>query len=127
MSKQLDRRGFLKQFLLASAATESAFSFEEQSLLAANAKTKTPPGAPSESGESVNGLPAGKIKGVTISRIICGGNLIGGYAHSRDLIYVSPLLKHYFTEEKILETMEIAEENGINTIVLNNKQSDNLA
>jgi hypothetical protein len=86
-------------------------SFEEKALLAAGKK----PGK--AAGDSVNGLPAGKIGDVTISRIICGGNLIGGFAHSRDLIYVSPLLKHYFTDEKIIETLEICEENGINTII----------
>ncbi len=117
MSKQIDRRDFVKRSLLASAATGSVFSFEEQSLLAANKKTRTP------TGESVNGLPAGKIKGVTISRIICGGNLIGGYAHSRDLIYVSTLLKQYFTDEKILDTLEICEENGINTIITNTRSA----
>ncbi len=68
-------------------------------------------------GDSVGGLPAGKIGDVKISRIICGGNLIGGFAHSRDLIYVSSLLEHYFTDEKIIETLGICEENGINTII----------
>ncbi len=62
-------------------------------------------------------MPAGQIGKVKISRIICGGNLIGGYAHSRDLIYVSSLLTHYFTDEKIIETLQICEENGINTII----------
>jgi len=45
-------------------------------------------------------LPAGKIGNVTISRLICGGNLVSGYAHSRDLIYVSPLLKPLFHGRK---------------------------
>ena len=62
-------------------------------------------------------LPAGKIGNVTISRIICGGNLINGFAHARDLIYVSSLLRHYFTDEKIMETWELCEENGINTMI----------
>jgi hypothetical protein len=44
--------------------------------------------------------------------------LISGYAHSRDLIYVSPLLKHYFSDEKIMETWSICEQHGINTMVL---------
>ncbi len=47
-----------------------------------------------------------------------GGNLIGGYAHSRDLIYVSDLIRGYFTQEKIFETFELCEENGVNTVVL---------
>ncbi len=54
-----------------------------------------------------------------ISRLICGGNLISGFAHSRDLIYVSPLLKHYFTDEKVMETWAICEQHGVNTMILN--------
>jgi len=106
-----NRRQFLKKTLFGSAAVTSALSFEEKALLAASQPSKRLPV------ESVKGLPAGRIGKVEISRIICGGNLIGGYAHSRDLIYVSPLLKHYFTVEKIIETLEICEENGINTII----------
>lgn len=117
MSNQIDRRDFFKRSLLASAATGAAFSFEEQNLLAAQRSPKAPARA------SVNGLPAGQIKDVTISRIICGGNLIGGFAHSRDLIYVSGLLKHYFTDEKVLDTLEICEENGINTIITNTRSA----
>ena len=45
-------------------------------------------------------------------------NLISGFAHSRDLIYVSSLLKHYFTDKKVFETLQICEENGINTAIL---------
>jgi hypothetical protein len=111
MADNLDRREFLKGSLVGSAAALSALSLEEQALLGAmkeSAKTSR------ESG--VQGLPVGKIGNLTISRLICGGNLIGGWAHSRDLIYVSPLLKHYFTDEKIIETLEICESNGVNTI-----------
>jgi hypothetical protein len=51
-----------------------------------------------------------------ISRLIAGGNLIGGWAHSRDLIYVSTLFKAYNTEQKVYETLMLAEQAGINTI-----------
>ena len=37
-------------------------------------------------------------KDLVVSRVILGGNLIGGYAHARDLIYVSDLIKAYHTE-----------------------------
>jgi hypothetical protein len=113
MAHSVNRRQFLKHSIIGSAAMTSALSFEEKALLAAPQKSNQLPM------ESVKGLPAGKIGKVKISRIICGGNLIGGYAHSRDLIYVSPLLKHYFTDEKIIETLQICEENGINTIITN--------
>jgi hypothetical protein len=42
--------------------------------------------------------------------------LIGGWAHSRDLIYVSSLFKAYNTEKKIFETLDLAEKAGINTM-----------
>jgi hypothetical protein len=111
MAKHLSRRQFFKRSLIGSAAVTSALSFEERALLVAKEKSTKLPTA------SVKGLPAGKIRDVKISRIICGGNLIGGYAHSRDLIYVSSLLKQYFIGEKIIETLEICEENGVNTII----------
>lgn len=113
MQKYLNRRQFLKKSLITSAAVTSALSLEEKALLAAAKKPAKPPA------DSVKGLPAGKIGKVKISRLICGGNLTNGYAHSRDLIYVSELLKHYFTDEKVIETYEISEENGINTAISN--------
>ncbi len=111
MSQDLNRRNFLKKSVMGTAAITSALSLEEKALLAAMNKSNDPQAG------SVKGLPAGRIGKVKISRIICGGNLIGGYAHSRDLTYVSSLLKHYFTDEKIIETLQICEENGINTII----------
>lgn len=61
-------------------------------------------------------LPKGKIGNHEISRLVLGGNLIGGWAHSRDLIYVPSLFKAYNTEKKVYETMMLAEQAGINTI-----------
>ncbi len=63
-------------------------------------------------------VPCGKIRDYEISRLICGGNLISGYAHSRDLIYVSHLLQSYFSDEKVLETFKLCEAVGINTMVV---------
>ncbi|NOR65845.1 MAG: hypothetical protein GQ528_00630 [Woeseiaceae bacterium] len=113
MKEQVNRRAFIKKTILGSAVVTSAVSLEEKALLAAMKKPNKP------SADSVKGLPAGKIGPVKISRVICGGNLIGGYAHSRDLLYASSLLDHYFTDEKIIETLQICEENGINTIITN--------
>jgi len=62
-------------------------------------------------------VPAGKIKNFTLSRIMIGGNLISGFAHSRDLIYVSTWLKKYFTDEKVIETLWLCEACGINTAI----------
>jgi len=63
-------------------------------------------------------VPHGKIGNLEISRIIPGGNLISGFAHARDLIYVSPFLRTYFTDEKVIETLRLCEACGINTAVL---------
>ena len=59
----------------------------------------------------------GKIKHVELSRIIPGGNLVAGFAHARDLIYVSNMIKNYFTDEKVIETLWLYEACGINTII----------
>ncbi len=113
MSENMNRRDFVKKSLITSVAVAGALSLEEKALLAAMKRpAKLPTG-------SVKGLPVGKIGNVKISRLICGGNLINGYAHSRDLIYVSGLLRHYFTDEKVIETWQISEENGINTAIAN--------
>jgi uncharacterized membrane protein YphA (DoxX/SURF4 family) len=61
-------------------------------------------------------IPMGKIGNHEISRIVMGGNLIGGWAHSRDLIYVPSLFRAYNTEKKIFETLMLAEKAGINSI-----------
>ncbi len=63
-------------------------------------------------------VPSGKIMDLEISRIIVGGNLISGFAHARDLIYVSSWLKTYFTDEKVIETLWLCEACGINTAIL---------
>ncbi len=61
-------------------------------------------------------LPKGRIGKFEISRLVLGGNMIGGWAHSRDLIYVPALSMAYNTEKKIFETLMLAEKAGINAI-----------
>ena len=61
-------------------------------------------------------MPVGKIGNQGFSRMFIGGNLIGGWSHSRDLRYVSTLMRQYNTEAKIRETLELAETHGINAI-----------
>ena len=67
-------------------------------------------------GELKGELPKGKLGKYEISRLIMGGNMIVGYAHSRDLLYVSKLFKAYNTEKKIFETLMLCEQAGINCI-----------
>lgn len=113
MSQSLNRRSFLKKSFLVPSVAALGMSFEEKALLGAAARK------PADTiGDSAQGLPMGKIGDVKISRLLCGGNLISGFAHSRDLIYVSSLLRSYFSDEKVMETFELCEEVGINTAIL---------
>jgi hypothetical protein len=61
-------------------------------------------------------FPCAKIGKLRISRLLLGGNLISGCMHSRDLRYVGELFRAYMTEDKILETLKLAEQHGINTV-----------
>lgn len=62
--------------------------------------------------------PKGRLGRLDVSRIIVGGNLVSGFAHARDLIYVSPLLKSYFHDDKVIETLWLCESAGINSAIL---------
>jgi len=100
-------------------------SFEERHLISQPSRVKALTGASPQGVElarlkDLQGqhLPVGKIKDYQISRLICGGNLISGYAHSRDLIYVSSLIQTYFADEKVLQTLRLCETCGINTVIM---------
>jgi uncharacterized membrane protein YphA (DoxX/SURF4 family) len=67
-------------------------------------------------------IPKGKIGNFELSRLVMGGNLIGGWSHARDLIYVDKLIKMYHTDEKVMLTLQLAEKCGINTIISNPAQ-----
>ncbi len=115
MAERTDRRHFISSAMLGTAGAGALLSLEEKSLQAAlDAKGQSPEThRPIYQGET---LPQGKIGKLSISRLLLGGNLIGGYAHSRDLVYVARLLREYNTDAKIFETLEIAEQSGVNMI-----------
>ncbi len=113
MSKKMNRRSFVKKSALASAATMAGLSFQEQALSAKSSSKK----ADSTEKPSNADLPMGRIGQAKISRLMIGSNPFGGGAHSRDLIYVGDLMKHYFTHEKIMDTLQLCEEKGINTSI----------
>lgn len=62
-------------------------------------------------------LPCSTIKGIKLSRVMLGGNLLTGFVHSRDLLYVSQLAMRYNTKNKVYETMLLAEECGMNAFI----------
>lgn len=109
MTRELTRRGFVKSSLLASAALPLG-------LRAQNPAPEAVPPAATPAAGAQEKLPLGKIGGQEFSRLMLGGNLIGGWAHSRDLPYVSTLMRRYNTDAKIRETLETAERHGITAL-----------
>ena len=107
MREDMDRREFLKS----SAALSTAASLALGGANRVNAKPKKNTTAKSSS------MPRGTIGDLQVSRLISGGNLLGGWAHARDLNYVGQLMRHYNTEKKILDTLERMEKNGVDTII----------
>ena len=96
------------------------FSFEEENLAAKTDATSSASillGKDYSIAELKGKVPSGRIKETVLSRVMIGGNLISGFAHARDLIYVSTWLKKYFSDEKVIETLWLCEACGINTAV----------
>ncbi len=119
MRETTDRRCFLARGILGAAGAGAALSsIEEQTLLAATASGDAQPASTAKPKTNIppGSLPCGRIGKVAVSRLIIGGNLIGGWAHSRDLMYASKLFTSYNTEAKVFETLELAQACGINTI-----------
>jgi uncharacterized membrane protein YphA (DoxX/SURF4 family) len=65
-------------------------------------------------------MPVGKLGEMEITRMIMGCNLIGGWAHARDLKYANTLFKAYNTNQRILETLHLGEMAGINATFMVN-------
>ncbi|MFA6243512.1 MAG: hypothetical protein WC655_21405 [Candidatus Hydrogenedentales bacterium] len=108
MSHKTDRRTFVKSALAAPAAIA----------LSMQAGAEAPAGQAAPSTAAAATLPQGRIGNMQVSRLLLGGNLLTHYTHSRDLQYVYKLAAHYNTDAKILETLAVAEQNGINTLVI---------
>ncbi|MDP7288250.1 MAG: hypothetical protein QGH94_09695 [Phycisphaerae bacterium] len=65
-----------------------------------------------------NSMSYGMIGDRKVSRLILGANTPG--CHSRDLIYTSQLGRAYHTKERMLKIYELAESQGINTLLQGN-------
>lgn len=107
MSDPVNRRDFIRNSVLASTALAAAGAG------AADAVPAVKSAAPK------NLLPTGKLGNLQVTRLILGGNLLTRYQHSRDLAYVRKLVKSYNTDDKVRETIELAEASGINTLSVN--------
>lgn len=109
MGRGLTRRGFVHKTLGTPLALGGAGG-----LGAASTVGTAWAQAPAEKAQ----VPKGRIGHLEVSRLLLGGNLLTHYTHSRDLMYVYALTRHYNTREKIFETMALAETHGINTLVI---------
>lgn len=130
-NERIERRELIKNlaalpvfggFVIASLKKKGWLSYEEKFLKGTDATTSAT--IKSFDFSSLKDLkekvPSTKIiGGLEISRVILGGNLIGGWAHARELIYVSKLVKSYHTDERVYTTFKLAEECGINTFLTN--------
>ncbi|MDD4872851.1 MAG: hypothetical protein PHR77_20045, partial [Kiritimatiellae bacterium] len=120
MKNDINRRGFLKRSMAVSASVAAGLGLDKKTVLAKEGD-QAAAAKPAQGGAK---LPMAKIGNVEMSRLITGGNQINGYAYGRNLLFVPGLMKHYLTDEKILEIFETAEKNGINTIIMNNSVRD---
>ena len=120
MKHHLDRRQFLATGVVASTALGSVVS----TLAAGADSTEAPPAPRRVSPNSKGALPTGKIGKVSVSRLISGGNLLSGWCHQRDLLFVRNLATAYLTEQKQHDTLQMLEEMGVNSIVIDLMQQD---
>ena len=110
---------FLGAFAFALFKKRQWTSYEERNLVDAVTAASTKTLDVASLRELKGTLPKGKIGGKEFSRLILGGNLLSGWAHSRDLIYVSQLVKAYHNKDRIFATLLVAEKCGVNTLLTN--------
>lgn len=105
MTPSLTRRHFLSHSALGAAAV---------GVVAA-------PGGP-EAAPSGGILPTGKLGDLEISRLILGANIITHHIHARDLEFVRSLGRRYNSDEKVLETFQEAERQGITAFMTHHEE-----
>jgi hypothetical protein len=87
-SPTLNRRHFLKASAMAGLTLDTL-----------PLKAEMEAGGPAKPKPASVGVPTGHLGKLKVTRLICGGNLFSGFAHSGDLLYVHSLHQHYFTED----------------------------
>ena len=117
--KSLATLPFIGAFGIALFKKKKWESYEEQNLAEAWTGASVKTLDVKDLKELKGTIPNGVIKGIEFSRLILGGNLLSGYSHSRDLIYVSSLVKAYHHRDKIFATLYLAERCGVNTLLTN--------
>ncbi len=124
MASKTDRRCFLARGIAGAAGVGAALTSIEENILraAVDEGTAKPAGeATPQTDTAPASFPTGKIGNVSMSRLLIGGNLMGGWAHSRDLMYASQLFREYNTEAKIFQTLDLCQALGVNTLQMDPK------
>ena len=107
MSDLHNRRDFLKTSALAALGGAAALGAGDAPAASATTMPQT----------FNKGFPTGKLGSLMVSRLFIGCNQVSGYSHSRDLGYVSQLMREYQTDERVMDTWQLGEELGINTVL----------
>lgn len=98
----VDRRRFLGGTLAVSAALGGVGA--GRSATGAESGTK-----------AATDFPKRKLGKYDVGRLIIGANQFTGYPHAEPLKYAKELFAAYFTEQKIVETLAIGHDHGIDT------------
>jgi hypothetical protein len=103
IERESDRRDFFKRIAAVSAGMMAVSSVKPTHANSFPKETKLNPGK----------MPKIKLGGVPVSRLIMGGNPIGGYSHRGRML--SDIMKEWYTDDRILELLHHAEACGITT------------
>lgn len=109
-----DRRTFIKKAAMGGMALGMMNNY-----LPSEKISPDPQRTPVKTLQDIKGvMPKGKLGNLTVSRMIMGCNMIIGQSHGRDLVYVNDLMRAYNTEQKILDTIHLGVQAGIDTLLL---------
>jgi hypothetical protein len=111
LSDSQSRRDFLKNATLAAAGGAVVLGSLGTSMASEPVPSTVMP-------QTFNkGIPTGKLGSLFVTRLFLGCNQVSGYGHCRDLSYVHQLMREYQTDERVLNTWQLCEEQGINTVL----------
>jgi len=111
-ARDLTRRGFLKETAILGAAAAAMRAADGAAAPASPAPTEK--GKPPAGGSAIK-LPTIKLGKLEVSRLLLGSNPFWGYAHRDGGL--GKKMRDYFTDERIVEVLEAAAEQGITTVV----------
>lgn len=116
MSEDQSRRNFLKNATLTAASGAMVLGALGQTGAGTTIEAELTPSASLP--QTFNkGIPTGRLGKLYVTRLFLGCNQVSGYGHCRDLSYVHQLMREYQTDERVMNTWQLCEEHGINTVL----------